>query len=120
FIQQIEGDIARLTASAGELADREQFLAYWKHRQVHRGRDSLTGRVLMDRRTVHIADTGADKDYRARTADTGGVAHATTLLGVPMLREGALIGVLVARRDTPRPFVPREITLLETFADQAA
>ncbi|MDQ6858603.1 MAG: GAF domain-containing protein, partial [Chloroflexota bacterium] len=120
FIQQIDGDTAHLTASAGTFADRDAFLEYWRHRPVRRGRDSLTGRVLAERKPVQIPDTSADAEYEARAADTGGVKRAVALLGVPLLREEELIGVLVARRNEPRPFTDQEIGLLETFAGQAA
>ncbi|HEX6060692.1 MAG TPA: GAF domain-containing protein, partial [Candidatus Limnocylindria bacterium] len=104
FIQQIDGDTARLTASAGTFADRDAFLDYWRHRPVRRGRDSLTGRVLLERKTVQIPDTRADPEYEARTEDTAGVRRAIALLGVPLLRDDKLIGVLVARRNEPRAF----------------
>jgi GAF domain-containing protein len=40
-------------------------------------------------------------------------------LTVPLVREGDAIGVLQVDRDVARPYSPREIALLETFADQA-
>src|SRR5262249_41023921 len=42
-----------------------------------------------------------------------------TALAVPLMREGAAIGVLAIARSTPRPFTPQQIELAETFADQA-
>ena len=120
FIQQIEGDGARLTATAGEIPDRDAFMAYWKDRKVRPGRDSLTGRVLLELKTVHIPDASADLEYSGRSRGADYVRRAIALLGVPMVRDGKLVGVLVARREAPRAFTPQQISLLETFGDQAA
>ncbi|MES0102013.1 GAF domain-containing protein, partial [Mesorhizobium sp. M0019] len=59
----------------------------------------------------------ADPDYRvALIAEAGGFR---TVLAAPLLREGDLVGVFVMTRVEPQPFNPKEIALVETFADQA-
>src|SRR6185437_14866949 len=40
-------------------------------------------------------------------------------LGVPMLKDGALVGTIVIYRGEPRPFTEQQSALLQTFADQA-
>ncbi|PBB31229.1 hypothetical protein CK221_27580 [Mesorhizobium sp. WSM3868] len=81
------------------------------------GRGSAVGRVIEERRIVQIEDVTADPDYRvALIAEAGGFR---TVLAAPLLREGDLVGVFVMTRAEPQPFSPKEIALVETFADQA-
>ncbi len=81
------------------------------------GRESAIGRVLLERAPIHIPDAATDPEYRMVEHQKVGRYHAT--LGVPLLREGALIGVLVLARRSTRPFSDRQIELATTFADQA-
>src|SRR4029077_7956213 len=84
------------------------------------GRGTASGRAVAERKTIHIPDVLADPeyDYRYRTEGQK-VGGFRTLLGVPLMREGAAIGALVLGRSAPRPFTPQQIELVETFADQA-
>jgi GAF domain-containing protein len=77
------------------------------------GRDSCTGRVLLERKIVHIPDVEADPDF------TFPKMGSRTMLGVPLLREGSLVGVFVLTRTVVRPFNAKEVDLVATFADQA-
>ncbi|HEX9276580.1 MAG TPA: GAF domain-containing protein, partial [Casimicrobiaceae bacterium] len=81
------------------------------------GRESAIGRVLLERAPIHIVDAGTDPEYRMIEHQKIGGYHS--ILGVPLLREGTPIGVLVLARHTVRPFTDRQIELLTTFADQA-
>jgi signal transduction histidine kinase len=81
-------------------------------------RDSIPGRTLIDRRTLHIHDLAAEPedDLVAPFARSLGVR---TVLSTPLLREGIPIGTIHIRRMAVRPFSDRQVKLLETFADQA-
>src|SRR6267154_1489991 len=81
------------------------------------GRATVTGRAVADRKTIHITDVAADPDYAL--PEVQGRAHFRTLLGVPLLREGTPIGVIVLMRRHSRAFDQSEIELVTTFADQA-
>jgi two-component system, NtrC family, sensor kinase len=82
------------------------------------GRGTATGRAALEGRTVHIPDVLADPQYSLMEGQK--IAGYRTLLPVPLVREGAPIGVLAMARAGPRPFTPKQIELVETFADQAA
>jgi GAF domain-containing protein len=84
-------------------------------------RGSGAGRAFLERKIVHILDVLADPEYTypVRLADKSKVEVARTLLGVPLLREGSPMGVMVLGRKSVRPFTDKQIELAETFADQA-
>ena len=95
-----------------------EFIEYVKAMPVERGRGTATGRALLERRVIHIADVLADANYTwAEAQRLGGYR---TVLAVPMLREGIPMGVLTLTRSEVRPFTEKQIELVSTFADQAA
>jgi GAF domain-containing protein len=81
------------------------------------GRSSTVGRVLLERRTVHIHDVCADPDIVL--LDIQRARGLRTALGVPLMRDGAPIGILFLSRNQVKPFTDKQIELVETFADQA-
>jgi GAF domain-containing protein/CheY-like chemotaxis protein len=88
-----------------------------KHYTTRPDRGSLFGRTIVEGRTVHIPDVLADPEFSRPQAPT--VIGVRAGVGVPLLREGIIVGILAALRTEPRPFSAKQIELLETFADQA-
>ena len=110
----------RLTASYGvtarykESLENEEFL---NTIAIEPGRGTTVGRVLLERKSVHIHDIQADPDYKL--SGLVALGGTRTMLGIPMLREGDPIGVLVLVQSAVRPFTDKQIELATTFADQA-
>jgi len=84
---------------------------------VEWGRGSVTGRVLLEGKPIHIIDVLADPEYTWIEAQKRGGFR--TALAAPLLREGTPIGVLTVNRTVVRPVTDKQIELVETFADQA-
>jgi class 3 adenylate cyclase len=78
-------------------------------------RTTAAGRAAVERKPVQIPDVLADTEYTYP-----GPRFFRTMLGVPIMFEDDLIGVVVVVRREPKPFTGDHIALVETFADQAA
>jgi GAF domain-containing protein len=79
------------------------------------------GRVTATKQVVQIADVQAEPAYRSGSAymlgvETGGIR---TVLSVPMLKEGKLVGAFNLFRQEVRPFTDKQVELVKSFAAQA-
>jgi signal transduction histidine kinase len=93
-----------------------EFAEYMKGIPIEPGRGTAVGRVLLDGGIAHIPDVFADPEYAFEGLKLGGYR---SLLALPLLREGVLIGVMTLLRSRVRPFTEKQIELATTFADQA-
>src|SRR5215471_16389554 len=114
FIFLRQGDGYRCVAGSGDVPE---WIEYLKQQTIRPGRGTIAARALLEGRTVHIPDVLADPEYTFLEAQKRGGYR--TALGVPFLREGMSIGVMVLTRPTVRPFDANHIALVTTFADQA-
>src|SRR5262249_15660273 len=116
-VRRRDNDTYPLAATFGFSAEqRSRFSQY----SAHADRGSVFGRAILEARTVHIPDLLADSELdHSRLRDYAGAVNIRTGLGVPLIREGAVVGVFTLQRREQRPFTDKQIELVETFADQA-
>jgi class 3 adenylate cyclase/putative methionine-R-sulfoxide reductase with GAF domain len=106
-------------ANLGVTAEYNEYL---NRGPIRAGPGTGLGRVAAGKQTVHIVDTHAEQVYadrdplRVATAELGG---ARSLLQVPMLKEGELIGAIGVYRQAVRPFTNKQVELVTNFAAQA-
>jgi GAF domain-containing protein len=111
-IHRLEGDSFPLAAAYGHAPELYDFI---KRNPPCAGRETITGRVVLERKVVHVPDLRADPEYHYVEQ----LADFRAVLGVPLLREGVPIGVIIIFRTDARPFTTRQMDLVTTFADQA-
>jgi class 3 adenylate cyclase/putative methionine-R-sulfoxide reductase with GAF domain len=78
-------------------------------------RTTAAGRTAVTREPVHIPDILADPEY-----SYPGPRAYRSMLGVPVMVEDELIGVVVVVRREPQRFTAEDTALVQTFANQAA
>jgi GAF domain-containing protein len=114
-IQQVDGGVLKLVAHFGEMP------APPEHASMPITRDMAVGGAVLDRRTVHVHDMAEENrkgNYPASRLLRDRLDYRTLLI-VPLLREGATVGVIAMRRAHVQPFTEQQIGLVQTFADQA-
>ena len=111
----VDGDRYRFAYGSGMTAEYREFIT---NNPVVLDRATLVGRVGVDRRATQITDVLADPDYGR--PDVQRVGGYRTIMGVPMLLDGEVVGVLSVWRTQVDPFSDRAVEVLTTFAAQAA
>jgi GAF domain-containing protein len=119
-----EADMAAIPRQAGAIFDHVAtygyspgFHEFLQRNPIVPGRGTGTGRAVLEGKTIHIPDVLEDPEYTFVEGQK--VGGYRTSLYVPLMREGAAIGVLAIARKVARPFTDKQIELATTFADQA-
>ncbi|MCK1361548.1 GAF domain-containing protein [Bradyrhizobium sp. 199] len=108
-----EGDVFPLKAAS---STTPEFLQYWAANPAKAGRGSATSRVISSGKIELIPDVLDDPEMQMTASSLVSIRAA---LGVPLLRDDKVEGVLVLTRPEPGPFTKSQIDLVQTFADQA-
>jgi signal transduction histidine kinase len=114
-IHRPDGDSYPYVASYGYSLEYHE---YMRGRPIIPGRGTVLGRAVTESKPIQVNDVEADPEYTLREGQRLGGFR--TVLGIPLLREGIPIGVIILTRNTVRPFTEKQIELATTFADQAA
>ena len=115
FVFRLQAD-GRFHLSAADQR-KPELVEFLKRNPITVGGGSLTGRVAMERRTLHVPDARTDPNYRwSEWLDISGFR---TFLSVPLMGDGMVTGVIALARSEVMPFSDRQIDLVTTFADQA-
>ena len=91
---------------------------YMRGRPLVAGRGTVLGRAVTECKPIQVTDVEADLEYTLKEGQK--LAGFRSVVGIPLLREGVPIGVIMLTRNTVRPFTDKQIELATTFADQAA
>ena len=81
--------------------------------------DTALSRALSTSQTVHVPDIAADRSSSPVAEQWRQIGGYRSILAVPLMREGNVLGAVVLTRTSVRPFTDKQIELATTFADQA-
>jgi two-component system, NtrC family, sensor kinase len=114
MIFRFDGQVLRLAAAFNAPAE---VIDWIERNPIRPGDYSVAARSALNKRTCHVTDVLADPQH---TYQAKNIEDFRTVLGVPILVGDRLLGVLLLYRTRIKPFEARQISLVETFADQAA
>jgi two-component system, NtrC family, sensor kinase len=118
WVFQREGNHLHWVASYGNDPDtRAMIRDYFTPVDVPMDRGSVTGRAALEAKVVHVTDVLTDPDYTWTAPQK--IAGYRAALGVPLLRQDDIVGVIFVGKTRPEPFAEKQIELVTTFADQA-
>ena len=109
------GDLYRYAASRMDVDPA--YLHHERAAEIAPGRGTLVGRVALENRAVEIVDAWNDPEYAEK--EEARIGNVRAMLGVPLMRDGEMIGAFALGRAEAIPFSQRQVDLVATFADQA-
>ena len=113
-VRRRDGDTYPLAATFGLTQQQSEHFSSYSEMP---DRGSVFGRAILENRTIHVPDILADPEYNRPHLQE--FVRVRAALGVPLVREGTVIGVFTLQRREPHPFTEKQIELVTTFADQA-
>ena len=108
-----DGDVFVIVSAVADPSEGYDWAVEHPHR---RDRTTVVGRTALAGEVVQIPDVLDDPEY---SFGAQAIIGYRALLGVPVVLEEELIGVVSVGRNVPGPYADREIELVRTFADQA-
>jgi len=115
-IHRPKDDFYPYVASYGHSPEFDEFM---REHPIRLDKASVLGRAVLEARVVQVPDVLVDTEFHASLRQRAIVGRFRTVLGIPLLREGTPLGVIMLTRSQVRPFTPKQIELVTTFADQA-
>jgi signal transduction histidine kinase len=113
-IHRPQGNSYPYVASYGLTREYDEFM---RRHPLVAGRGTVLGRAVTECKPIQVNDVESDPEYTLKEGQK--LAGFRTVVGIPLLREGVPIGVIMLTRNTVRPFTDKQIELATTFADQA-
>ena len=114
ILQRQNDGLYRIVAHANA---SEEFLRWLHDNPVSAGDGSAVGIVAVEKTTLHLHDALADSRFTDLRRPK--LSRARTMLGVPLLQDGKMIGVIFLARTEVKPFTEKQVDLVTSFADQA-
>jgi two-component system NtrC family sensor kinase len=94
-----------------------ELMSWMQDNPVTAGDGSGVGLVAAERQTIHLRDVLSDPRFTDLRRQRQ--SKVRTMLGVPLLRDQKVIGVVFLARTEVRPFSDNQVKLVTSFADQA-
>lgn len=110
----LEDGVLKLAASCGHSSEFREFA---RQNPITPGRETVSGRVVLEGKTVHMPDVLADPEFKGHGYQSRG--NYRSHLGVPLLREARALGAFALTRKDVMPYSEKQIALVQTFSHQA-